>query len=104
MTDLDAFSFIVTATPPPEADLTETIKVHYDDPHGVLHGQRISPSSGTWDHTIKAHTDFQMRCSRASVDDGEAPRTVTLTVKEGSGYVVGSDSMVEITVSDSIYD
>ena len=84
--------FTLTATPPPAADLPVSVTVATDGDWGVSAGPRTVtiPTSGSATLTLATAGD--------SVDEPDG--SVSVTVKDGDGYTVGSPASGSVTVRD----
>ena len=84
--------FTLTASPPPAADLPVTVTVATDGDWGV--------SAGT--QTVTIPTTGSATLTLATTDDAadEPDGSVSVTVKDGDGYTVGSPASGSVTVRD----
>ena len=85
-------AFILTATPPPPADLTVTVGVAATGDYGIAGASRTVtiPTAGSFTLTLATADDA------ADEPDG----SVTVTVADGAGYTVGSSASGTVAVRD----
>ena len=85
-------AFTLTADPAPAADLPVTVTVAADGDYGVAAGERTVTIPTTGSATLTLPT---------TGDDADEPHgSVTVTVKDGDGYTVGSAASGSVTVRD----
>ena len=85
-------TFTLTATPPPAADLPVSVTVAADGDWGVTAGSRTVTIPTTGSAVLTLAT---------TGDDADEPHgSVTVTVKDGDGYTVGSSASGSITIAD----
>ena len=85
-------TFTLTATPPPAAELPVTVTVAADGDYGIATGERTVTLSTTGSVTLTL---------AMTGDDADEPHgSVTVTVKDGDGYTVGSSASGSITIED----
>ena len=92
VTEGGSASFTLTATPPPAADLAVSVTVATDGDWGVTAG----PQTVTIPTTGGATLTLATTGDSADEPDG----SVTVTVKDGDGYTVGSSASGSVTVRD----
>ena len=85
-------AFTLTADPAPAADLAVSVTVAADGDYGIAAGERTVtiPTTGSATLTLPTTGD------NADEPDG----SVTVTVKDGEGYTVGSAASGSVTVQD----
>ena len=94
VTEGSAVQFTVTATPAPQAELV--ISVSWTDPGSKLAGTpppALTINAGTTSSTLTAGT------ADNTIDDGNGTVTATVSLPEGSGYIL-SGASASVTVRD----
>ena len=84
--------FTVTADPAPAADLAVTVTVAADGDYGIAAGEQTItiPTTGSETLTLATIGD----------DADETDGSVTVTVKDGDGYTVGSSASGTVAIAD----
>ena len=84
--------FTLTADPAPAADLPVSVTVAADGDYGIAAGER----------TVTVPTTGSITLTLATTGDGadEPDGSVTVTVKDGDGYTVGSAASGSVTIQD----
>ncbi|MDE0459371.1 MAG: hypothetical protein OXI15_18910, partial [Chromatiales bacterium] len=85
-------TFTLTATPPPAADLAVSVTVATDGDYGITAG----PQTVTISTTGSAVLTLPTTGDSADEPDG----SVTVTVKDGDGYTVGTSSSGTVAIQD----
>ena len=85
-------TFTLTATPPPAADLAVSVTVATDGDWGI--------SAGTQTVTIPTTGSATLTLATTGDATDEPDGSVTVTVKDGDGYTVGSAASGSITIAD----
>ena len=85
-------AFTLTASPPPASPLAVTVTVAADGDYGIAAGERTVtiPTTGSYTLTLATTGD--------SADEPDG--SVTVTVKDGDGYTVGSSASGTVSVQD----
>ena len=93
VTEGEAVSFTVTATPAPAADLVVNVTVSETGASlGASVPQQVTIAAGLTTTTLRVET--------VGDDTDESDSTVTATVTAGTGYTIGSRSSARVTVAD----
>ena len=85
-------AFILTATPPPSADLTVTVSVATSGDYGIAGASRTV--------TIPTTGSFTLTLATTGDTTDEPDGSVTVTVVDGPGYTVGSSASGSVAIRD----
>ena len=85
-------AFILTATPPPPADLTVTVGVSATGDYGIAGASRTV--------TIPTTGSFTLTLATTGDTTDEPDGSVTVTVADGAGYMVGSSASGSVSIED----